>query len=79
MVMIMMMVWMMRRPLAVLKWPVAMVLNIWSMASSVGMVQLRVTKCLFSLWGMSFLPPPGWIMAAMYWMSVERKIFQMKT
>ena len=39
----------------------------WSIASSVGIVQLKVTKWRFSRCGMSFLPPPGWFIAAMYW------------
>ena len=29
-----------------------------------GKVQLKMENCRFSLSGMSFLPPPGWIIAA---------------
>ena len=34
-----------------------------------GSVQLKMLNCLFSLEGMSFLPPPGWIMAEIREMS----------
>ena len=47
----------------------AMVLKMASMASSVGRVQLKMAKCRLSLWGTSFRPPPGWIMAAKKWTS----------
>ena len=36
------------------------------MASSVGIVQLKVMKWRLNLCGTSFLPPPGWIIADMY-------------
>jgi len=34
-----------------------------------GRVQLKIENCLFSLWGTSFRPPPGWIIAAKNWTS----------
>lgn len=43
--------------------------NILSMEELDGSVQLKTVNCLFSLCGMSFLPPPGWIIAASIWMS----------
>ena len=72
------------KPRSGLKWPFTIVPKIRSMASSLGIVTFKMKKCLgkgvfmiiykkkghlFSLSGMSFLPPPGWIMAARYLMS----------
>jgi len=43
--------------------------NILSMEALEGRVQLKIENCLFSLWGTSFRPPPGWIIAAKNWTS----------
>ena len=43
--------------------------NILSMDAFEGRVQLKMVNWRLSLSGISFLPPPGWIMAAMNWMS----------
>lgn len=43
--------------------------NILSMDAFEGRVQLKIENWRLSRSGISFLPPPGWIMAAMNWMS----------
>ena len=43
--------------------------KILSMELFEGRAQLKMENCLLSLSGISFLPPPGWIMAPMNWMS----------
>lgn len=55
--------------LTVMKYPLPMVLKILSMELFEGRVQLKMLKCLFRREGMSLRPPPGWIMAAIIWMS----------
>ena len=53
------------KPLSLQKCPVPITLKILSMEELEGSVQLKMLNWRFNLSGMSFLPPPGWIMAAM--------------
>ena len=43
--------------------------KILSMDALEGRIQLKMVNCLLRRGGMSLRPPPGWIMAAMNWMS----------
>ena len=51
------------------KYPVAIVEKILSIELLEGKVQLKMQNWRFNLCGMSFRPPPGWIMAPTSWMS----------
>lgn len=46
------------------KWPRPITEKILSMEEFEGRVQLKIAKCRFRRCGMSFRPPPGWIIAA---------------
>ena len=46
-----------------MKYPHPIVLKILSMEAFAGNVQLKMLKCRFRRCGMSFLPPPGCIIA----------------
>lgn len=52
------------------KYPSPILRNIWSIELLLGRVALKMQKCLFNLLGISFRPPPGWIMAASSWISL---------
>ena len=51
-------------PLSVQKYPDPITPKILSIEAFDGRVQLNIENCRFKRSGISFLPPPGWIIAA---------------